>query len=167
MRSIDITISGKSQAKDTGKGIDPEIVPKLFTKFATKSEKGTGLGLYICKGIIEAHGGKIWARNNSVEKNIGSSGSGSGATFGFSLPLDKYEILAVSIFDSFHCKDSIFSSALKFVYCPNFEALSIIISQNMGKFLSMTSIIMILKFQRDTSLDILGNMDNNKRANYV
>ena len=76
------------RAKDTGKGIDPEIVPKLFTKFATKSEKGTGLGLYICKGIIEAHGGKIWARNNSVEKNIGSSGSGSGATFGFSLPLD-------------------------------------------------------------------------------
>ena len=78
------------RAKDTGKGIDPEIVPKLFTKFATKSEKGTGLGLYICKGIIEAHGGRIWAKNNSVEKNIGSSGngSGSGATFGFSLPLD-------------------------------------------------------------------------------
>jgi two-component system, OmpR family, sensor histidine kinase VicK len=76
------------RAKDTGKGIDPEIVPKLFTKFATKSEKGTGLGLYICKGIIEAHGGRIWAKNNSVEKNIGSSGNGSGATFGFSLPLD-------------------------------------------------------------------------------
>jgi signal transduction histidine kinase len=77
-----------TRAKDTGKGIDPEIVSKLFTKFATKSEKGTGLGLYICKGIIEAHGGRIWAKNNSVEKNIGSSGSGSGATFGFSLPLD-------------------------------------------------------------------------------
>ena len=76
------------RAKDTGKGIDPEIVPKLFTKFATKSEKGTGLGLYICNGIIEAHGGRIWARNNSAEKNIGSSGSGSGATFGFNLPLD-------------------------------------------------------------------------------
>lgn len=73
--------------KDTGKGIDLEIVPKLFTKFATKSEKGTGLGLYICKGIVEAHGGRIWAKNNSVEKNIGNSINGNGATFGFSLPL--------------------------------------------------------------------------------
>ncbi|MGH9974680.1 MAG: sensor histidine kinase, partial [Nitrososphaeraceae archaeon] len=76
------------RVKDTGKGIDLEIVPKLFTKFATKSEKGTGLGLYICKGIVEAHGGRIWAKNNSVEKSIGNSISGSGgATFGFSLPL--------------------------------------------------------------------------------
>ena len=48
--------------KDTGTGIDPEIYPKLFTKFATKSSKGTGLGLYICKNIVEAHGGKIWAK---------------------------------------------------------------------------------------------------------
>jgi two-component system, OmpR family, sensor histidine kinase VicK len=75
------------RVKDTGKGIDLEIIPKLFTKFATKSEKGTGLGLYICKGIVEAHGGRIWAKNNSVDKNIGNSISGSGATFGFSLPL--------------------------------------------------------------------------------
>jgi two-component system, OmpR family, sensor histidine kinase VicK len=75
------------RVKDTGKGIDLEIVPKLFTKFATKSEKGTGLGLYICKGIVEAHGGRIWPKNNSVEKNIGNSISGNGATFGFSLPL--------------------------------------------------------------------------------
>ncbi len=44
--------------KDTGSGIDHQIRPRLFTKFATASEKGTGLGLYICKRIIEAHGGK-------------------------------------------------------------------------------------------------------------
>jgi two-component system, OmpR family, sensor histidine kinase VicK len=62
---------------DTGLGIDSEILPKLFTKFATKS--GTGLGLFISKSIIEAHGGKIWGKNNYPE--------GNGATFGFSLPL--------------------------------------------------------------------------------
>jgi signal transduction histidine kinase len=64
--------------KDTGSGIDPAIVPRLFTKFATKSITGTGLGLFISKSIIEAHGGKIWAENNLNEK---------GATFTFSLPL--------------------------------------------------------------------------------
>lgn len=64
--------------KDTGTGIDPEIMPRLFTKFATRSEKGMGLGLYISKNIIEAHGGKIWAQNNS---------DGIGATFTFTLPL--------------------------------------------------------------------------------
>jgi signal transduction histidine kinase len=64
--------------KDTGSGIDPEIMPRLFTKFTSKSFKGTGLGLFISKSIIEAHGGKIWAENN-----IG----GKGATFSFSLPL--------------------------------------------------------------------------------
>jgi two-component system, OmpR family, sensor histidine kinase VicK len=65
---------------DTGQGIEPEILPRLFTKFATKSFSGTGLGLYISKSIIEAHGGKIWADNNpSGEK---------GATFSFSLPID-------------------------------------------------------------------------------
>ena len=65
--------------KDSGAGIDPEILPRLFTKFATKSDKGTGLGLFISKSIIEAHGGKIWAENNS---------DGKGATFTFSLPID-------------------------------------------------------------------------------
>jgi signal transduction histidine kinase len=65
---------------DMGRGIDAEILPKLFEKFVTKSEKGTGLGLYISKGIIEAHGGKIWAENNNRD------GSG-GATFIFTLPL--------------------------------------------------------------------------------
>jgi two-component system, OmpR family, sensor histidine kinase VicK len=65
--------------KDPGRGIDPEIFPRLFTKFATKSETGgTGLGLYICKGIIEAHDGKIWAENNS---------DGKGAIFSFTLPI--------------------------------------------------------------------------------
>jgi signal transduction histidine kinase len=64
--------------KDTGGGIDPEIMPRLFTKFTSKSFKGTGLGLFISKSIIEAHGGKIWAENNI---------DGKGATFSFSLPL--------------------------------------------------------------------------------
>jgi len=64
--------------KDSGKGIDQDILPRLFTKFATNSETGTGLGLFIAKSIIEAHDGNIWARNNEGEK---------GATFSFSLPL--------------------------------------------------------------------------------
>jgi two-component system sensor histidine kinase VicK len=55
--------------KNNGQGIDPSILPKLFTKFATKSEVGgTGLGLFISKNIIEAHGGKIWTENNTNEK---------------------------------------------------------------------------------------------------
>lgn len=62
---------------DTGEGIDPRIYPRLFTKFATASHIGTGLGLFISKNIIEAHGGKIWAQNNL---------KGKGATFSFSLP---------------------------------------------------------------------------------
>ena len=64
--------------KDTCEGIDPEIVPRLFTRFATKSFAGTGLGLYISKSIVEAHGGQIRAENNS---------DGRGATFEFILPL--------------------------------------------------------------------------------
>ena len=48
--------------KDMGPGIDPEISSTLFTKFASKSDMGTGLGLFISKGIVEAHGGKIWAK---------------------------------------------------------------------------------------------------------
>jgi signal transduction histidine kinase len=62
--------------QDTGTGIDPGIMPRLFSKFATKSDKGTGLGLFISKSIIEAHGGRIWCSNNP----------GKGATFAFSLP---------------------------------------------------------------------------------
>jgi len=65
--------------KDTGAGIDPEILPRLFTKFATKSETGgTGLGLYISKSIVESHGGMILAQNNS---------DGKGSTFSFTLPI--------------------------------------------------------------------------------
>ena len=63
---------------DNGKRIDPEIKPRLFEKFATKSFDGTGLGLFIAKSIVEAHGGKIWAETNK---------EGKGATFSFSLPL--------------------------------------------------------------------------------
>ncbi len=66
--------------RDRGVGIDPGIQDRLFSKFVTKSETGTGLGLYISKGIVEAHGGRIWAENNA---------EGKGATFYFSLPLSK------------------------------------------------------------------------------
>ena len=67
--------------KDTGKGIDPEVLPRLFEKFATKSDRGTGLGLYISKNIVEAHGGKIWGANNNNRHGE------NGAEFGFTLPL--------------------------------------------------------------------------------
>jgi len=84
---ITISVSRKTQntytnewiiiVKDSGKGIDLEMMPRLFTKFATKSLHGIGLGLYISKSIIEAHGGRIWGKNNA---------DGKGATFSFSLP---------------------------------------------------------------------------------
>ena len=64
--------------RDSGEGIHSDIIPRLFTKFATKSNAGTGLGLYISKNIIEAHGGRIWAENNQ---------DGKGANFTFTLPL--------------------------------------------------------------------------------
>jgi len=67
---------------DTGKGIDPDIMPNLFNRFASKSDSGTGLGLFIAKSIVEAHGGKIWAENNA---------DGMGATFGFSMPISPKE----------------------------------------------------------------------------
>jgi two-component system sensor histidine kinase VicK len=81
--SVNITTDDTNQqiivsVTDTGQGIDPEIMPRLFTRFATKSIVGTGLGLYISKRIIEDHGGKMWAENNS---------DGIGATFSFTLPL--------------------------------------------------------------------------------
>ena len=63
--------------KDTGTGIDSDIMPQLFTKFVSKSQTGTGLGLFISKSIVEAHGGRIWAEHNP---------DGKGATFRFSLP---------------------------------------------------------------------------------
>ena len=64
--------------RDSGVGISPDIQPKLFSKFATKSFDGIGLGLFISKNIVEAHGGKLWGENNA---------DGKGATFGFSLPI--------------------------------------------------------------------------------
>jgi signal transduction histidine kinase len=67
--------------KDTGRGLDLEIIPNMFSKFATKSDTGTGLGLFISKSIIEAHGGRIWAENNNNKDGK------KGATFYFSLPL--------------------------------------------------------------------------------
>jgi signal transduction histidine kinase len=82
--------------KDTGTGIDPELMPRLFTKFASKSYQGTGLGLFISKSIIEAHGGKMWAENNnnndenSNKNDYGGHGSDTkhnGATFYFTLPV--------------------------------------------------------------------------------
>jgi signal transduction histidine kinase len=72
--------------KDTGQGLDPEIFPRLFSKFAAKSETGTGLGLFISKSIVEAHGGKIWAENN-----YGPDGLITGATFTFSIPCKESE----------------------------------------------------------------------------
>jgi signal transduction histidine kinase len=64
--------------KDRGSGINQEILPRIFSKFTTKSDRGTGLGLYICKYLVEAHGGRIWAENNT---------DGKGATITFTLPL--------------------------------------------------------------------------------
>jgi signal transduction histidine kinase len=74
--------------KDTGTGIDPEILPQLFSKFVTKSFQGTGLGLFISKGIIEAHGGKIWAVSNN---NIIADDGEKGATFFFTLPVSDHQ----------------------------------------------------------------------------
>jgi nitrogen-specific signal transduction histidine kinase len=75
-RSSEVVIS----VKDNGTGIDPDIQDKLFSKFASKSEIGMGLGLFISKGIVKAHGGNIWAQNNEDR---------TGATFAFSLPLSE------------------------------------------------------------------------------
>jgi signal transduction histidine kinase len=69
--------------KDTGIGIDPDVMPRLFKKFASKSFQGTGLGLFISKSIVEAHGGKIWGGNNF---------DGKGATFYFTLPVISNQI---------------------------------------------------------------------------
>jgi signal transduction histidine kinase len=78
--TIDTSESDKEvivSVRDTGTGIDPEVYQKLFSKFITKSDRGTGLGLFISKSIIESHDGRIWAENNL---------DGLGATFYFSLP---------------------------------------------------------------------------------
>jgi two-component system, OmpR family, sensor histidine kinase VicK len=82
--SLNIVTNGDNNevvvtVRDTGIGINPEIIPRLFSKFVTRSQQGTGLGLYISKNIIESHGGRIWAENNSIE--------GRGTVFSFTLPL--------------------------------------------------------------------------------
>ena len=64
--------------KDSGRGIDAEVLTRLFEKFVSKSFQGTGVGLYISKNIVEGHGGRIWAENNV---------DGKGATFYFTLPI--------------------------------------------------------------------------------
>jgi len=70
------------EVKDTGTGINAEMLPRLFEKFATRSTSGTGLGLYISKSIVDNHGGKLWANNNRDEK---------GATFTFTIPINQKE----------------------------------------------------------------------------
>jgi signal transduction histidine kinase len=73
---------------DNGQGIPPDVAQNLFTKFVSGSDSGTGLGLYISKNIIEAHGGRIWASNNDpIETSDGTDGiTSTGATFSFTLP---------------------------------------------------------------------------------
>jgi signal transduction histidine kinase len=80
MRVIDGRTMAIVSVSDQGQGINPEIMSRLFQKFISGSEKGTGLGLYISKNIIKAHGGEIWAERNK---------SGTGTTFVFTLPLLK------------------------------------------------------------------------------
>jgi signal transduction histidine kinase len=76
--------------KDSGTGIDPAIMPRLFAKFVTNSQTGTGLGLFISKSIIEAHGGKIWAENNE-------SNNSKGAIFYFTLPIRKHSLKVIDM----------------------------------------------------------------------
>ena len=82
--------------KDSGPGISSEMFPRLFEKFASKSFQGTGLGLFISKNIVEAHGGKIWGENNIRNENnhianhgedVEEKGRGRGACFYFTLPI--------------------------------------------------------------------------------
>jgi signal transduction histidine kinase len=78
---VELSKSGNeviTTVKDRGEGIHHDVFPRLFVKFVSRSDGGTGLGLYISKGIIEAHGGRIWAENNN---------DGPGASFHFALPL--------------------------------------------------------------------------------
>ena len=75
--------------EDNGQGIAPDVAPNLFTKFVSGSDSGTGLGLYICKNIVEAHGGRIWATNNDTAEDRKKTTTFSGATFSFALPVFK------------------------------------------------------------------------------
>jgi signal transduction histidine kinase len=71
--------------QDSGTGVDPEVKPRLFEKFVTKSTNGTGLGLYLCRRIIEAHGGRIWYDETHQDR---------GATFSFVLPIDERSVFS-------------------------------------------------------------------------
>jgi signal transduction histidine kinase len=79
-----------ASVKDGGTGIDPAIMPRLFSKFVTNSQTGTGLGLFISKSIIEAHGGKIWAENNE-------SNTTKGAIFYFTLPIRSHSLKVIDM----------------------------------------------------------------------
>ncbi len=79
----------KIRIQDTGTGIDSEILPRLFEKFASKSDRGTGLGLYISKNIVEAHGGKIWIDNNNNNNN--NTNDSKGTVIVFTLPLPNHD----------------------------------------------------------------------------
>jgi signal transduction histidine kinase len=76
----DVQESIAVEVRDTGSGINPEIMPRLFEKFSRRSDSGTGLGLYISKRIVDMHGGKFWAQNNRGAK---------GATFTFTVPVNE------------------------------------------------------------------------------
>jgi signal transduction histidine kinase len=86
IKSIQDNINEKSvdeiviSIRDRGPGVDPKIQEELFSIFVTKSGIGSGLGLFISKGIVEAHGGKVWAENNA---------EGKGATFSFTIPISQ------------------------------------------------------------------------------
>ncbi|MDR4511946.1 MAG: ATP-binding protein [Nitrososphaeraceae archaeon] len=80
---ISVSIAKKNdilsiKISDNGPGIPINIKDKIFSKFVTGSKSGTGLGLYICKNIVEKHGGRIWAENNAEK----------GATFNLTIPID-------------------------------------------------------------------------------
>jgi signal transduction histidine kinase len=81
----------KIRIQDTGTGIDSGILPRLFEKFATKSERGTDLGLYISKNIVEAHGGRIWIENKDNDNdNDNTTNNSKGTVFVFTLPLTNH-----------------------------------------------------------------------------
>jgi two-component system, OmpR family, sensor histidine kinase VicK len=97
----DISNGGKEvivTVKDSGNGIDPSIFPRLFSKFATNSPKGTGLGLFISKSIIEDHGGRIWAKNNS---NVNREGPGLHFTLAYLLSHKEKSVALTQVGDAF------------------------------------------------------------------
>jgi two-component system sensor histidine kinase VicK len=82
------------KVKDTGTPIGPEIMPRLFSKFASKYFEVTGLGLFIYKSIVEAHDGKVWTKNNNINTN-----REKGAAFYFTLPVSDQQQQNVKVVD--------------------------------------------------------------------